>query len=306
MRRSVQKKTVVVTGANGLLGQKVVDVFSPHFNTLATSVQKESVRTLKDVEYHQLDLTNYSRTEGFLKYFEPDYVVNCAAYTNVDKAEEERKLCYKINATAVEHMTEFLRRTETKFVQVSTDYVFNGQSGPYRESDRPDPINYYGTTKLAAENAVRGSGADCLIFRTNVLYGAADSIKNNFVLWVMNSLADNQSIRVVDDQMNNATIANGLAEAILMGCVMNAQGLYHYGGTDFIDRYDFALKIADYFGYDQGLISRCSTADLNQAAPRPLKSGLHTDKVVDDLQIRLYDTKAGLKQFEKDLQKCEI
>ena len=167
-------------------------------------------------------------------------------------------------------------------------------------------MNYYGTSKLAAENAVKASGIEYLIVRTNVLYGAAPGIKNNFVLWVIKSLENHRNIRVVDDQFNNPTLADGLAECLMMAVVMNARGVYNYAGTDLNNRYEFALQIADYFGYEKSLISPCKTSDLNQAAPRPMKSGLITDKVVNDLHIRLYDTRAGLKQVEKDLKQCEI
>jgi len=299
-------KTVIVTGANGLLGQKTVETFAPHFNVIATSVEPEPVLDIESVEYRGLDITEFDAMKEFFDDYEPDILVNCAAYTNVDGAEKQKETAWRVNAMAVKKMAHQLRRKNTKFVQISTDYIFNGDDGPYSETDRPDPVNYYGTSKLAAENEIKASGIDHLIIRTNVLYGAANQIKNNFVLWVIKSLENHQPIRVVDDQINNATLANGLAECIMMGCVMNARGVYNYAGTDLISRYEFAQKIAEYFGYNVDLIEPCKTADLNQAAPRPLNSGLQTDKVVRDLHIRLYDTRAGLKQVEKDLQQCEI
>ncbi len=299
-------KTVIVTGANGLLGQKVVETFAPHFNVVATGIEPKPVLDIESVEYRALDLTDFDAMKTFFDGYSPDILINCAAYTNVDGAEEERETAWQVNTMAVKKMAHQLRRKNAKFVQISTDYIFNGENGPYSEKDRPEPINYYGTSKLASENEIKASGIDHLIIRTNVLYGAANHVKNNFVLWVINSLENHQHIRVVDDQINNATLANGLAECIMMGCVMNARGVYNYAGTDLISRYEFAHKIADYFGYDTDLIEPCKTADLDQAAPRPLNSGLTTDKVVRDLHIRLYDTRAGLKQVEKDLKQCEI
>jgi len=299
-------KLILVTGANGLLGQKVVDVFSPHFRVLATGQEEESVRALSNAKYEQLDITDKQEMKECFQSREPDIVVNCAAYTNVDRAEEERKKAWQVNAAAVKKMVRVLRRLETKFVQISTDYIFDGTDGPYDESARPEPINYYGTSKLAAENEVKASGIDHIILRTNVLYGAAESVNSNFVLWVMKSLEESTPIRVVDDQYNNATLANGLAECIAIACVMNVHGVYNYAGTDLINRYEFALKIADFFGYDTDLITPCKTEELNQRAERPRKSGLITDKVVNNLHIQLYDTEAGLQQVEKDLQQCEI
>lgn len=306
MSKKNSNKTVLITGANGLLGQKTVNTFAEHFGVLATDIQSPPATSTTGAEYHSLNLTDFAALKKFLDDRAPDILVNCAAYTNVDGAESDRETAWNVNAMAVKKMCHILRRKKTKFIQISTDYIFDGQNGPYDEGARPDPLNYYGTSKLAAENAVKASGIDYLIVRTNVLYGAAPGVKNNFVLWVKTSLENHQKIRVVDDQVNNATLANGLAECLLMACVMNARGVYNYAGTDLINRYVFAQKIADYFGYDKSLISPCKTADLNQPAPRPLNSGLITDKVVNDLHIRLYDTRAGLKQVEKDLKQCEI
>ncbi|MCF7802740.1 MAG: dTDP-4-dehydrorhamnose reductase [Candidatus Marinimicrobia bacterium] len=299
-------KQVLVTGANGLLGQKVVDAFKPHFSVIATGLEKQSVRSIDPASYQRLDLTDHDQLKDCFDEYRPDIVVNCAAYTDVDGAENEKETAWQVNALAVKRMVRILRRMGTKFVQISTDYIFSGEDGPYDESARPEPVNYYGTSKLAAENEIKASGIDHVIFRTNVLYGAAESITPNFVLWVMKSLEENEPIQVVDDQINNATLANGLAECIAIGCVMNAKGVYNYAGTDLINRYEFALKIADYFGYNVDLISPCKTKDLNQTAERPLRSGLLTDKVVKNLHIQLYDTEAGLQQVEKDLQQCEI
>ncbi|HKJ66705.1 MAG TPA: dTDP-4-dehydrorhamnose reductase [bacterium] len=300
-------KTVVITGANGLLGQKVVEAFAPHFRVVATGIQKKSVQSRQvEAEYAALDVIDYPKLKDFLLDIRPDVVVNCAGYTSVDKAEQEKDQARKVNATAVKKMVQVLRRMKSKFVQISTDYIFDGTSGPYNESSRPNPLNYYGLTKWEAENAVKASGIDHLIFRTNVLYGVANKVSRNFVLWVMQSLQENKEIRVVDDQLNNPTLANGLAECILMGCVMNVHGVYNYGGTEYLSRYEFARKIAHFFDLPVQRIQRCSSADLNQQADRPLQSGLKTEKVVEDLHIRLYDIQAGLKQVEKDLQKCEI
>ncbi|MBS1272488.1 MAG: dTDP-4-dehydrorhamnose reductase [Candidatus Marinimicrobia bacterium] len=300
------EKRILVTGANGLLGQKVVDAFAPHFRVIATGREEKSVRPLTSATYQQLDITDKPAMKECFQSYEPEIVVNCAAYTDVDQAEVEKKVAWQVNAAAVKKMVRVLRRIGTKFVQISTDYIFDGTSGPYDESARPEPINYYGTSKLAAENEVKASGIEHLILRTNVLYGAAESVNSNFVLWVMQSLENNTPIRVVDDQYNNATLANGLAECIAIACVMNVHDVYNYAGTDLINRYEFALKIADYFDYDADLITPCKTEELNQHADRPRKSGLITDKVVKNLHIQLYDTEAGLRQVEKDLQQCEI
>jgi len=299
-------KTVVVTGANGLLGQKVVGEFQPHFNVIATGLEPEPVVTWDDANYRQLDITDYDSVKTLLDESEPAFVVNCAAFTDVDGAEEKKETAWAINATAVKKMVRLLRRKQTKFVQISTDYVFDGVSGPYSEKDRPSPINYYGTSKLAADNAVIASGVDHLIFRTNVLYGAAKQV-HNFVLWVIRSLRAQKAISVVDDQVGNPTLANGLAHAILMGCVMNARGIFNYAGSEMLDRYTFALQIAGHFSLDESLITPCKTEELDQlVASRPRSSGLKTEKVVEELHIRLYDTKSGLTQVEKDLQQCEI
>lgn len=300
------EKSVIITGANGLLGQKVVEEFAPHFQVVATGLEAEPAQQWEGTEYQRMDITDTDSLSDLVSAVRPAVVINCAAYTDVDGAESEKETAWAVNAAAVKKMVRVLRRKEIKFVQISTDYVFDGTDGPYSEKDRPSPVNYYGTTKLAGDNAVIASGIDHLIFRTNVLYGVIPG-GNNFVLWIIKSLRDGKAIRVVDDQVNNPTLADGLAHAILMGCVMNARGIFHYGGSELMDRYTFALRIAEHFQLDSSLISPCKTGDLEQlVADRPRKSGLKTEKVVHDLHITLYDTNSGLTQVEKDLKQCEI
>ena len=202
--------------------------------------------------------------------------------------ESNKELAWNNNVKATENILDSIRGTKCKIIFISTDYVFDGFSGPYSENDQPNPINYYGKTKLAAENIIRGSGQPWVIIRTNVLYGNSFINKASFVKWVIDSLSQKKKISVVDDQFGNPTWTGALSEAIKLSMIMNVNEILNYGGSEFISRFEFAKKIAKIFGLNSSLISPIKTRDLNQIAKRPLKSGLVTSKIENILGVRTF------------------
>jgi dTDP-4-dehydrorhamnose reductase len=225
---------------------------------------------------------------------EPDVIVNCAAITNVDACETERELAWKVNVGGVENIVEAAQRTGATVVHVSSDYVFDGRNGPYTEEDRPEPLSYYGKSKLAGENILRASGLPYLIARTMILYGFAPGVKANFVLWLIQSLEKGTPVRIVDDQIGNPTLADDLAYGIIRGLDLGKTGIFNIAGRDIASRYDFALRIARAFALDESLITPIKTAQLRQPAPRPLKSGLITLKAEVELGISPSTIEQGL------------
>jgi len=289
-------RRVLVVGSNGLLGQKVSEmlVHSGVSAVTLSSVEDAPVRVMEPAMYVKADVTSKKEVKQLVSQAEPDVIINCAAITNVDACESERELAWKVNVGGVENLVEASHRTNARIVHVSSDYVFDGKSGPYSEDDRPEPLSYYGKTKLASENALLISGREFFIARTMVLYGHAQGVKANFVLWIVQSLEKKTPIRIVDDQIGNPTLADDLAYGLLRGVELRKSGIYNIAGRDIMSRYEFALRVADVFSLDHSLITPIKTSDLNQPAPRPLKSGLITLKAEVELGLKPATVEQGL------------
>jgi len=287
---------LLVVGSNGLLGQKVVELFvrGSSAEITAASVEPASVRTLHSVTYRQVDITTKKDVKALATSVEPTVIINCAAMTNVDACETERELAWKVNVSGVEHLADAAKRSNAALVHISTDYVFDGKRGPYSEDDRPEPLSYYGKTKLASENILRSSDLTYLILRTMVLYGHAEGVRANFALWLIESLQKRNPVNVVDDQIGNPTLVDDLAYAIMRAVELQKWGLYNIAGRDIVSRYDFAVRLAAVFGLDAGLITPIKTEQLRQPAPRPLQSGLVTLKAETEIGYRPSTIEEGL------------
>ena len=293
---SAPVRRILITGSNGLLGQKLVELFS-HLNTfslLLTSRQEKSAIEHESLLYCQADITRRPEIKKVIEEFEPDVIVNTAAVTNVDLCETDRESAWRVNVGGVENIVQTAKLTGAKLIQLSTDYVFDGKSGPYSEVDRPNPMSYYGRTKLAGENIITTSGIPYAIVRTMVLYGTGQGVKSNFALWLMDELRLERHVRVVDDQTGNPTLAEDLAFAILKIIELDRTGCYHVSGPDLVSRYEFALTLARVFHFNKKLIAPIKTASLKQAAARPLRSGFITLKTQIDLGMKLSGIEQGL------------
>lgn len=296
---------ILVTGSNGLLGQKVTELLvrgSAYVITLASQAEK-SVRPLASASYVQMDITSKKEVKHVVFSCEPEVIINCAAMTNVDACEKERESAWKINVEGVEHLIEAARKTNARILHISTDYVFDGKSGPYDENARPDPLSYYGKSKLASENALRMSGLEYLIARTMVLYGTSAGVRSNFALWLVQNLEQNLPVRVVDDQFGNPTLVDDLAHGLVSALELGRTGVYHMAGREIVSRYEFALRLAEMFDFDSSLITSVKTSQLHQPAPRPLKSGLITLKAEVELGFKPSTVEQGLQVLKSQLSR---
>jgi len=292
----LEQGKILITGANGLLGQAMVSVFSREsdFEIIKTSVEPESfIKT--GLQYIQLDITKKEELKKTVSEINPSVIINCAAFTDVDKCESERELSWKINVDAVKNIIIAARPVNTKVVHFSTDYVFDGKNGPYDEQSVPNPLSFYGRGKLASENALIASGIEHAIIRTMVLFGYGVNVKPNFAMWLVNKLSAKEKINIVDDQIGNSTIVDDLAYGTLKVVEKEKTGIYNIAGRDIESRLDFTMKLCDVYGYDKSLINRIKTKDLNQPAPRPLNSGLITLKAETELGFRPMNTVEALQ-----------
>lgn len=295
------KKRIIIIGSNGMLGQRTAEFYKSqsNFELLCCSVENESV--LPDVEYISADIADREKIKKTIYDFCPDVIVNAAAYTNVDGCETEREAAWRINVKGVEYLAEAARVIDSYLVHISTDYVFDGKNGPYSETAKPNPLGYYGRTKLASENALKISGINYSVIRTNVLYGTAKNSRPDFVKWVVSKLRNNEEIKIVSDQINNPAFLDDLVQAIHKLVEFQKTGIYNIGGPEFLSRYEFTLRIADFFELDKSLIIQIKTKELSQAARRPLKSGLITIKAQSELGFKSHTIEESLELMKKEL-----
>jgi len=276
-----------------MLGENCVRLLMSEGVLLATDLHPQLITSMP-VNYRPLNITVTDEVHAVLTEFRPDWVVNCAAYTGVDGSENHREKAWEVNVTGVRNIIDNLLTLGGQIIQISTDYVFDGQSGPYDENAAVNPINYYGQTKLASEHLIVESGLPYVILRTNVLFGNATNPSASFVHWVVTRLTRHEFITVVTDQYGNPTWTNGLAEAIRQVIRDGKTGLFNYGGADYVNRYDFALQIADIYQLERGYIKPITTRELNQKAPRPLRAGLVCEKIKNTFGLELYTLKEAL------------
>ena len=270
---------ILITGAFGQLGHSLQSVLSKysHYELICTG------RLIKEGQGGiPLDIRNKVALKEIVNTTAPDIVINLAAMTNVDACELNPKLAGEINVAGLQHICDSF---SGKIIHISTDYVFDGTSGPYKEDDFLNPISVYGKTKLASEKILLDNNINNLVIRGNVLYDYSPKTKASFLNWVVLSLQDNQEIKVVEDQFNNPTWTNSMADIIDLSIVNDVEGIIHWGDSTHISRYEFAKLIAKKFSLNEPLIKPILTPELNQPARRPLLSGLSTEKLVNMLDI---------------------
>ncbi|MDQ3020734.1 MAG: dTDP-4-dehydrorhamnose reductase [Bacteroidota bacterium] len=293
---------ILLTGANGLLGQAIMSVIrrETDYEKIQTSIEPKPYLDYGNT-YEILDITKKDEVKKIIDFYVPDVIINCAAYTNVDLCETEREASWKLNVDGVKNLIIAAKRIDSKIIHYSTDYVFDGKNGPYTESDVPNPISFYGREKLASENALITSDIKFTIIRTLVLYGIGNNVKPNFVLWMIDKLKDNQPVRIVTDQVSNVTMIDDLAYGTLKIIENKCTGIYNIAGSDILSRFDFALKTCEVFNFNKNLVIPITTASLNQPAPRPLKSGLTTFKAESELGFKPMDSLEGLRLLKVQL-----
>jgi dTDP-4-dehydrorhamnose reductase len=293
-------KRVLVIGSNGMLGQTIVKLAKDkNFTILAAS--NEDTSYLDDLMYVKIDISDELQVADLILNTKPEFIINTAAYTNVDKSETEKELAEKINVKGVEYLARYANKASSHLIHISSDYVFDGKNGPYTEMDNPNPIGFYGLTKLLGEQVIEKNTSLYTIIRTNVLYGPAKYGRPDFVKWVYNNLKDNKSINIVTDQINNPTYLIDIASAIITIIENNIVGLFNIGGKEFLSRYDFTLRIADFYNLDKSLINPILTEDLRQPAPRPLKSGLINAKAKSIFNYSPLEIEESLKEMKEEL-----
>jgi len=255
----------------------------------------------------KLDICNKNMVEKAFERIRPEAVVHAAAMTNVDKCEEDQEAAHRVNIEGTKNILEATERYNAFLIYVSTDYVFSGEEGMYKEMDIPNPINYYGLTKLEGEKLVASSSIEWCIARPSVIYGSTPAAgKVNFALWVLNKLKENESMKIITDQWVSPTLNTNLAEMILEIIERKLTGIYHLSGATPINRYDFSTLLADTFGLEKSLISPAKSNEMKWFAKRPANTSLNVEKALINLHCKPLKIKEALIKLNEEIMKSPI
>lgn len=285
---------ILVTGGKGQLGKQIQSIVEKNQSDISKIDETLVKAEFKFIDYDELDITNYKEVESYIKEYKPYAVINCAAYTNVDKCESDYDSAFKVNALGPRNLAIACEKYNIKLLHVSTDYVFKGEgSVPFKECDIPHPVSAYGTTKLLGENYVREFCSKYFIVRTAWLYG---EYGKNFVYTIMKAAKERGHLDVVNDQRGNPTYAEDLAHHILKIILTDEYGLYHCTGNGECSWYDFACKIVEYAGID-ATVSPITSDKLQRAAKRPSYSSLDNMMLRCTIGDEMREWKEALKSF---------
>ena len=289
---------ILLTGSNGLLGQKLVALLREKPGVALVAPSRGPNRLADrypDLCYRALDVTDAAQVRQVLAREQPTHVIHAAALTNVDECELHRAACWLQNVTAVAHLVAGCARHGIHLTHLSTDFIFSGDAGPLAEDAVPAPVNFYGESKLAAEQLVQAGAGRWAIARTVLVYGVAHRYgRTNLVLWVRDALRAGQPIKVVSDQWRTPTLAEDLAQGCWLLARQAAQGIYHLSSDELLTPYDVALRVADYFGLDAGLIEKVDASTFSQPARRPARTGFLIGKARRELGYRPHTLAEGL------------
>ena len=301
------KPTLLIIGVSGLVGHKLAKLASGKFSLYGTYNYRKVA--LDSCETSQLDITKENDTKKFIEELKPDIIINTSAIHDVDYCETNKEEAWNVNVTALRNLITTAQKIGARLINISTDYVFDGRKGNYTENDEPSPLNYYGLTKLEGEKAVQKLPSYAIV-RSSVAYGwsslhlsntESSSHKSiNFALWCMTKLFSGQEIKVVTDQYSNPILADNLVDVMLQLTTFERNGIYNVAGLTCLNRYDFAIKLAQTINFNADLVRPITSDQLKQIAPRPKNSCLNCSKVMKDLGVKLLTVDESLQLMKKE------
>ena len=297
-------KKILVTGSNGLLGQKLTELILQRKDMalVATSKGLNRFPEKRGYTYIELDITDEAETLQVLGAVKPDVVINTAAVTQVDVCERDKDACKNLNVEGVKNLLSVCETLDIHFIHLSTDFVFDGEAGPYSEDAVPNPLSYYGQTKAEAEELVKKASCKWSIVRTVLVYGIVSDIsRSNIVLWAKSALEKGSHINVVSDHFRTPTLAEDLAEGCLLIAQKGKTGIYHISGNEMMSILELVYKVADYWQLDKSIITPIESSVLNEA-PRPKKTGFLIDKAVKELGYKPRSFAEGLRLLDGQLK----
>jgi dTDP-4-dehydrorhamnose reductase len=298
---------IFITGSNGLLGQKLIESLQSakeKIKIIAASKGENRLTKLVGFKYYNLAISDESEVQKIIVNEKPDVVINSAAITNVDQCEGQKKICWDVNVNAVKYLLVACQQIGAHFIHLSTDFIFNGEKWPYKESDQPTPLSYYGESKLAAENLVKAASCPWSIVMTLLVYGVGESLgRSNIVLWAMHALGNEQDMSVVDDQFRTPTLAEDLADGCIQVATQKKEGVYNISGKDYMSILVLIRRIGAYFNFNTNNIKIISSITLNQAAKRTPIIGFVLGKAISKLRYDPVSFEEGLAVVKSQMSK---
>lgn len=302
-------KKILITGSNGLLGQKLVYALLKRndVQVIATSLGANRLLNKEGYVYESLDITKKEEVEKIFAKHQPHVIINTAAMTNVDACETKKEECWALNVVAVQNIVDVISQQPTtnnqQLIHLSTDFIFDGEKGSeYIETDIPNPQSYYALSKLESEKVIQKSTIKWAIARTIILYGIVDNMsRSNIVLWAKDALMKGQKINVVDDQFRSPTLAEDLADGCIRIADRGVTGIYHLSGPKTFSILELVYQVADFWKLDKKLIIPIKSNTLNQAAKRPPFTGFIIEKAKKGLGYNPHTFEEGLKILDEQL-----
>ena len=297
-------KKIVITGSNGLLGQSLLKLLLKENNKYQVFGFSKGVNRSGRTDFYfvSIDITNEENLKKELLKIQPDAIINTAAMTQVDDCEIHKEACDVLNIEVVKWLKEVAEIINCHVIHLSTDFIFDGKKGYYKETDAPNPLSYYGISKVKSEEILLNSKIDFTILRTILVYGKVyDMSRTNIVLWVREMLEKGKEITIVDDQFRMPTYVEDLAMSCKLAIDKNATGIYHISSTKLMSVFEIAQKIADVFELDKNLIKPISSSTLNQRARRPAKTGFNLLKTTSELGLKVHSFEEDLQRFKEKL-----
>lgn len=295
---------VVITGSNGLLGQSLLNLLLIEKDKYQVfGISKNHNRSgREDFTYISLDITDELKLKNKIKELTPNFIINTAAMTQVDDCENNKEACDLLNVSVVKWLAEISNEIKAHLIHISTDFIFDGIKGNYKETDSANPLSYYGLSKLKSEEILINSKIDFTILRTILVYGKVfDMSRSNIVLWVKEMLENKKPITIVNDQYRTPTYVEDLALACKISMDKKAIGVFNISSNTLLSVYEIAQQIAEIFNLDKTLITPISTSTLNQTAPRPAKTGFDLSKTNAELCFYPKSFKYDLLKFKASL-----
>lgn len=277
---------ILITGSNGLLGQKIIKQLKEKgLPFLATSLGENRNPDCPPEAYKTLDISNQVEVGLTLKEYHPDAIIHTAAITNVDYCELNPVECHTVNVMATSYLFEASKSLGTHFIALSTDFVFDGEQGDYKETDLPNPLSVYAQSKCEAEKLLQESSyKKWSIVRTIIVFGNGNNLsRSNIVLWAKEALSSGKELNIIDDQFRAPTWADDLAWACIRIAQIHKFGIYHISGPETFSIYELVLRVAKFCGLETSCVNKTNSESLNQAAKRPPKTGFDLSKSRNEL-----------------------
>lgn len=292
-------ESILITGSNGLLGQTLVNrLLNSEYKIIALSRGDNRNINYKGYTYYNIDLIQSEKLTQIIDKEKPNYIINTAAITNVDYCETHQGECDAVNVDLVKVLIKASEKIKAHLIHISTDFVFDGKTGYYKEDDATNPLNYYGLSKLKSEQLFENTSISYTILRTILVFGILPNLNQaNILLWLLDKMKNKIPLTMVDDQLRMPTYVEDLASACLASIDLNKTGLYHISSNNMMNMYELAIKVAQIFKFDTNLITAIPTEKLHQPAKRPKTTGFNIQKAEKELLFKPKNFKSALLEL---------